>query len=78
MEIEDDLNTASRQYIINALKLHILAPSFINIIKHLIKDISNSLSSSLFSFSNKKAISILSIMKIIQAICYIMPCQHLL
>ena len=65
MEIEDDLDTSFWQDIFNALQLYILAPSFIDTVMHLIEDTSDSLSSSSSSFSDKKAISILSIIEII-------------
>ena len=39
MEIEDDLDTLSRQDIFNASQLHVLAPFFINTVMDLIKDI---------------------------------------
>ena len=67
MEIEGDLDTASRQDILNALQLHVLAPSFIDTVMDLIEDTSDSSSSSSSSSSDEEAISILSIMEIIQA-----------
>lgn len=65
MEIEDDLNTASWQDILNALQLHVLTPFFIDIVMHLIKDISDSSLSSSSSFFNEEAINIFVIMEII-------------
>lgn len=41
MEMEDDLDTASRQGILNTLRLHVLAPSFIDTAMHLIEDTSD-------------------------------------
>ena len=76
MEIEDDLDTASRQDVLNALQLHVLAPSFIDTVMHLIEDNLDSSSSSSFSFSDEEAISILAIIEIIQKIRDIMSCQH--
>ena len=77
MEIEDDLDISSRQDILNTLQLHILAPFFIDIVMHLIEDVSDSSLSSSSSFSDEEVISILGIMEIIQATRYIIPCQHL-
>lgn len=77
MEIKDDLDTTSGQDILNALQLHVLAPFFTDTIMHFIEDTSDSLSSSSSSFFDEEVISILGIMEIIQATCYIMPRQHL-
>ena len=61
MEIEDDLDTTSRQDILNALQLHLLAPSFIDTVMHLIEDTSDSSSSSSSSSSDEETISILGV-----------------
>ena len=65
------METASWQDILNALQLHVLAPSFIDSVMHLIEDISDSLSFFSSSSSNEKAINILDIMEIIQITRYI-------
>ena len=65
MEIEDDLDTTSRQDILNNLKLHVLVSSFIDIVIHLIEDILNFSLPSSSSSTDKKAISILDIVEII-------------
>lgn len=59
------------------LYIYILALFFIDIVIHLIENISNSLSFSSSSSFGKKTISILGIIEIIQATDYIIPCQHL-
>lgn len=54
MGIEDDLDIASWQDIFNTLQLYVLAPSFIDIVMHLIEDTSDFLLSSSFFFLMKK------------------------
>lgn len=56
---------------------YILALFFIDIVIHLIENISNSLSFSSSSSFGKKTIGILDIIEIIQATNYIILCQHL-